>query len=355
MGDILVIDGSMGEGGGQILRTSLAMASVLGKPVRIVNIRAKRKNPGLQRQHLVSVKAVAALASARVEGAQLGSKELTYYPGQLRGGSYSFNIGTAGSITLVFQAIMPLLFFIRDEVRISIRGGTDVPWSPPIDYVRFVILPQLRELGLDVDIVLKKRGHYPRGGGEVVIISRGRGHIEAVDKVYRGEIEYIEGLSHCVRLPRHVAERQARAAKEFLARKYPGIPVHIDLEYYEPSRDPHLGPGSGIVVWAKTEYSILGGDSLGARGKKAEVVGEEAARKLAEDLDTGKAFDRHLSDMIIPLAALSGEPSTIGGSKLTMHAYTNILVVRKFMPKIKAEFSEGGEIGRPFTLKLLPS
>lgn len=350
---MITIDGSMGEGGGQILRTALALAALLGKPVRIVNIRAKRPRPGLQRQHLTSVRAVAELASARVEGLALGSTSIVFVPGRLRSGRFSFNIGTAGSVTLVLQAILPVLAFAEGPVEVEVKGGTDVPWSPPIDYVRFVLRRLLERFGFRFDVVLKRRGHYPRGGGWVVVsVARPPRRLEAVDFSERGRLLRVEGLSHAVRLPRHVAERQARSAREYLASRLGGVPIHIDVEWYEPGRDPHLGPGSGIVVWALFERSVLGGDSLGAKGKPAERVGEEAASKLYEDVATGASLDRHASDMLIPFAALACGESILYGAKLTLHAWTNIMLVKQLVEGVDIEFVEGGELDKPFKLKV---
>ncbi len=351
MGDLVEIDGSFGEGGGQILRTSLALSAITGKPVHIYNIRAKRPRPGLQRQHLVSVKAVAALASAKVRGAELGSTELWFYPGEIRSGSFRFDIGTAGSVTLVLQATMPVAAYAPGSVSMWIRGGTDVPWSPPVDYVRFVLSRLLERTGYVFRLVLKRRGHYPRGGGIVeFIVEKPPRAFAAARLDRRGDVRLVEGLSHAVKLPRHVAERQARAAEEELRRL--GVPVRIEREWYEPGRDPHLGPGSGIVVWAVCENSVLGGDALGAKGKPAERVGREAAEKLLEDLSTGMALDRHASDMLIVYAALACGESLLGGARLTNHAWTNIHVVRKLVPEAVMEFVEGGEIGRPFLLRI---
>ncbi len=346
----VVIDGSMGEGGGQILRTSVALAAVLGVRLRVVNIRAKRKNPGLQRQHMTAIRAVAALSNAKVEGLRLGSTSIVFEPRGLRGGRFRFDIGTAGSVTLVLQALLPVAAFAPEPVEIEIRGGTDVPWSPPIDYVRFVLRPLLEKFGYSFDIVLKRRGHYPRGGGIVVFrVEEPPRSLRAVELVERGDVLAFGGLSHCVRLPSHVAERQARAAEALIRSKYPGVPVRIEREYYPPGRDPHLGPGSGIVVYAETEKSVLGGDALGAKGKPAERVGEEAARKLLEDLETGMALDRHASDMLIPFAALAEGTSRLGGARLTLHAYTNLLVVEKLTG---IRYSLDGELEKPFRLTL---
>jgi len=350
---LLVIDGSMGEGGGQILRTSLALAALLGKPVRIANIRAKRPRPGLQRQHLTSVKAVAKVAGAHVEGLALGSTSITFTPGRLRGGRFSFNIGTAGSVTLVLQALLPVLAYAPEPVTVEIRGGTDVPWSPPIDYVRFVLRRLLERFGFTFEVEVGRRGHYPRGGGHVVVrVDRPPRMLRAADFSERDGIVRVEGLSHAVRLPRHVAERQARSAYEYLRARLGGVPIHIDLEWYEPGRDPHLGPGSGIVLWAVAERSVLGGDALGAKGKPAEKVGEEAASKLYEDLETEAALDRHASDMLIPFAALACGESVLYGSRLTMHAWTNVMLVKKLVEGVEIEFVEGGELDKPFKLRV---
>lgn len=349
-GEVVEIDGSFGEGGGQILRTTLALSALTGRPVRIYNIRAKRPRPGLQRQHMVSVRAVAELAGARVEGLRLGSTEIVFYPGRLRSGRFRFDIGTAGSITLVLQAILPVMAYAPGPVEVEIRGGTDVPWSPPVDYVRHVLRRLLARMGFEFDIVVKRRGHYPRGGGMVVArVVRPPGRLKAVDYSVRGRVLAVEGLSHAVRLPRHVAERQARAAEALL--RSLNVPVKIDLEWYEPGRDPHLGPGSGIVVWAVAERSVLGGDALGAKGKPAEKVGEEAARKLLEDLETGKALDRHASDMMLTYAAIACGESLLGGARLTSHAETNMYVIRRVLPETAFEIIEGGERDRPFLVR----
>ncbi len=344
----VVIDGGMGEGGGQILRTSIALAAILGVRLKIINIRAKRRNPGLQRQHITAVKAVAALSNAKVEGLKLGSTTLVFEPRGLRGGKLRFDIGTAGSVTLVLQALLPVAAFAPEPVEIEIRGGTDVPWSPPVDYVRLVLKPLLEKFGYRFDIEVRRRGHYPRGGGIVVFrVEDPPRRLKSVKLEERGDILAIYGVSHCVRLPSHVAERQAKAAEKLLRSRLGGVPIKIDLEYYPPGRDPHLGPGSGIVIVAETRQSWLGGDALGAKGKPAEKVGEEAARKLLEDLDTGKALDRHASDMLIPFAALAEGTSVLGGARLTSHAHTNLLVVKSLL---NVQYELRGEQEKPFTL-----
>ena len=347
---MIVIDGSMGEGGGQILRTSIALSALTLKPIKIINIRAKRSNPGLRPQHLIAIKAVASLCNAKVEGLNVGSREVTFMPHEHVGGNFKFDIGTAGSISLVLQAVLTVAAFLPEKSRFIIRGGTDVPWSPPIDYVKNVLIPTLKTLGFQVELKVLRRGHYPRGGGIVEVTTIPVDVLRSINVVSRGRILEIKGLSHAVRLPRHVAERQAKAAFEHLRRLGIKESIHIDTEYYDPSRDPHLGPGSGIVLWAPTsENTVIGADALGARGKPAEVVGKEAAEKLFSELSTNMAFDSHIGDMLIPYIAVAKGASRIGVSKLTLHAITNILVTEKIL---NVKFHIEGEKDKPSVISV---
>lgn len=324
---VIIIDGSFGEGGGQILRTAIGLATVLGKPVKVVNIRAKRRNPGLQPQHLMAVRALAKLSNARVEGDRIGSMELIFEPGRPRGGSYVFDVGTAGSVTLVLQALTPALPFLDRDIMIELRGGTDVPWSPPVDYIRFVFIPIVKKFGLNVELELIRRGHYPRGGGIIRIHASPSTRLRAVEIVERGGLRRIGGRSHCVKLPKHVAERQANAAKEIL--KDIGVPVHIDLEFYDPRSDPHWGPGSGIVLYAEFSNSVIGADALGEKGKPAEAVGREAAQKLLQEIESGAAVDSHMGDMIVTLACLAENVTRYTTSKLTLHTETVLRIAKE--------------------------
>jgi RNA 3'-terminal phosphate cyclase (ATP) len=340
---VVEIDGSVLEGGGQILRTALALSAILGKPIRVFNIRAKRSNPGLQQQHLTSVMAAAKIANAQVTGAVKGSTEITFRPGRINCGEFRFDIGTAGSVTLVIQTILPILVFAPCDSTVTITGGTDVPWSPPIDYVRFVMLPMLGLFGVKAEVRLVRRGHYPRGGGEVVLTVR-PSELRAINAVEFGNLVEIRGLSHAVRLPAHVARRQADSARNTLIKAGINAPIEISLETYEQGKDPHLGPGSGIVLWARSDKGyIKGADALGEKGKPAEVVGGEAANKLLENLRSNMALDEHMGDMVIPYMALARGKSTVGVSRITLHTLTNIYVVERLMDvKFVVDGAEGG-------------
>jgi RNA 3'-terminal phosphate cyclase (ATP) len=348
---IIEIDGSMGEGGGQILRSAISIASVLGIPIRIYNIRAKRKNPGLRPQHLTAVKALAEITNARVKGAYVGSMDLVFEPKTIKGGSYKFDVGTAGSVSLVLQALLPVLAFAPKRVEVEIRGGTDVPMAPTIDYVKYIFLWFLERLGYKVNLTLYRRGHYPRGGGivKVVIEDPPRG-FKSLRLIERGNVKEVNIYSHAVRLPKHVAERQAKAASALIEKNLK-VKTKSFLEWYEPSKDPHLGPGSGVLVEAVCENSKLGGDSLGAKGKRAETVGEEAARILLEDLNTGASLDRHMSDMILIYLAFAKGASEFSGAKLTMHAYTMLKLLEIMVEGFEYKLING-ELNKPFKITI---
>ena len=314
---MLEIDGSYGEGGGQILRTTIALSAVTGRSVCIKNIRAKRPKPGLAAQHLESVRCVALLTDADVRGLKLGSTELTFSPKEVKSGEYDIDIGTAGSIALLLQCLMPAAMHAKDVVSLHIRGGTDVAWSPPIDHLRYVMLPTIARMGYDAHIDLIRRGYYPRGGGLV------KATIHPSDLsgiVLEREKTEIRGISHSSRLPEHVAIRQAMSAREVLAEE--GYDAQISTECSQ-----YGSTGSGITLWCPG----IGGSSLGERGKPAEEVGREAARALLEELGSGASTDVHLADQLIPYMALADGKCSLTTRLLTSHARTNIWVVERFL------------------------
>ena len=341
---MIEVDGSIGEGGGAVLRTALALSAVSRRSIHIYNIRAKRTKPGLQPQHLRGVEALTKLTNARVEGLGLHSKELKFEPNVIEGGKYRVDIGTAGSTTLILQILMPAAAFARKPMEVEITGATDNPFAPPIDFLKNITLPTLRKMGYQGEVECVRRGHYPQGGGIV------RAHIEPIEKLQAlkltepGKVVRIAGVAHCVRLPAHIATRMAHAASIVLI-KAGYSKINIKAESYEPARDPHLGPGAGIVMWAATERgAILGASSLGRPRKPAEQVSQEAAESLAKQLDTGCAVDRHLTDQLIPYLALADGTSEITSTELTSHALTNIALVEQILG---AKFEVEGELGHP--------
>jgi len=317
---VIEIDGSFGEGGGQILRTAVALSCVTGKAVRIKKIRANRPKPGLAAQHLKGIEAAKIISGAEVEGLRLGSTEVIFRPGIVRGGEYRIDIGTAGSVTLIFQTILLPLLFADRESRVTVTGGTDVAWAPPVDYFKNVTLKALREMNAECQLQVLRRGYYPKGGGAV--------RLEVKPSEMRGVIferldEIVKGVSHCQNLPEHVAVRQANSAREFLEER--GIRAEIKIEVLNG-----LSTGSGIVLW----NGYKGSSALGEKGKRAEVVGLEAAESLYMELKSEAAFDAHLADQIMPFAAMADGRTEYTTSKVTMHQKSNAYVINSFLGEV---------------------
>jgi RNA 3'-terminal phosphate cyclase (ATP) len=332
---MIEIDGSCGEGGGAVLRIATGLSALTTKPVKIFNIRSKRPKPGLMPQHLNSVKAVAELSDAQLSGLEIGSTELTFQPGTLKPGNYEIDVKTAGSISLILQAFMIPAAFTGGPVKITIKGGTDLRWSPSIDYLQNVTLPILNIMGYNADIQVMRRGHYPRGGGILEVKIHPIDSLKPVNLV-ESNFKSVNGISHSVKLPEHVAIRQARAAEAVI--KNAGFDINIDIEHSDNS----FGSGSGIVLW--TDGIIpLAGSSIGERGKKAEEVGCDAAKDLIDQIKGNSALDSHMGDQIIPYLFIAGN-SSITTSKLTQHTLTNIDVAGQF---IKRDVLVEGELGKP--------
>lgn len=311
------LDGSYGEGGGQILRTAVALSAVTGEPVEIINIRKNRPKPGLSAQHVKCVESAAALCNGEVRGCSLHSTDLTFIPGKIRGGAYEINIGTAGSITLILQCLMPIAMHSPDTVRLKISGGTDVSWSPTIDYMRFVTLSALSRMGFDASINPVRRGYYPRGDGCVEAVI-------SPTKLKMAEFEtnscpVIHGISHSSRLPAHVAQRQASAAQKHLHQE--GFDSSIAIE----TKDEQ-STGSGLTLWC----GYKGGSALGKPGFSAEKVGILAADVILSELKSAGGVDEYLADQLIPYIALAR-----GGSfttrNISLHTKTNIWVTEQFL------------------------
>ena len=311
------LDGSYGEGGGQILRTAVALSAVTGEPVEINNIRKNRPKPGLSAQHVKAVECAAALCNGEVRGCSLHSTDLKFIPGKIKGGAYDINIGTAGSITLILQCLMPIAMHSPDTVRIKISGGTDVSWSPTIDYMRFVTLFALSKMGYDCSIDLVRRGYYPRGDGCVEAII-------APAKLRRAEFEtnicpVIQGISHSSRLPMHVVQRQASTAQKLL--QHEGFDTRIAIETKDEA-----STGSGLTLWCGN----MGGSALGKPGFAAEKVGNLAADVILSELTSKAGVDEYLADQLIPYMALAG-----GGlfttRNISLHTKTNIWVTEQFL------------------------
>ncbi|HXX81985.1 MAG TPA: RNA 3'-terminal phosphate cyclase [Thermodesulfovibrionales bacterium] len=324
---MIEIDGSFGEGGGQILRTALSLSCLFQKPFRISNIRKGRKKPGLMPQHLTGVKAAQLLTRAEVQGDHAGSIELSFSPGKVKGGSFFFDIGTAGSTMLVLQTLIPSLIFSGVKTVFTLVGGTHVPFSPSFHYVRDVFLPFLKKTGVEITLSIESYGFYPKGGGRITAELFPAKEVVPLRIAEKGKMLRVKGVSCVGNLPLSIAERQRNAALEKLHSHDIDYTHHADIEVIKV---PSLGQGTFIFLKAESEHSVAGFTALGERGKRAEAVGEEAATELIQYLRTDTALDPHLADQIVLYLSLSKKQSLFTSSRITSHLLTNLWVIGLF-------------------------
>jgi RNA 3'-terminal phosphate cyclase (GTP) len=322
---MITIDGSFLEGGGQILRTSLALSTILNKEVEIFNIRKKRKNPGLAEQHLRIIESYKKIFEAKCEGDYFGSQRIRFYPSQKIKEKYiRITPRTSSSIGLILQAILPPLYFLNKKIALEIEGGTSGKWAPPFDFYPYVIFPILN---VKVEFEVKRRGYYPKGGGLVWLDFKDYSQ-KRIKLKERGKLEKIKIMSFAsISLKRRkVAERQLEATSKYLREKI-GKDIESQIEYFDT-----LSDGSEIEICVKfSEGIILWADALGEKGKPAEEVAKAAVEKLLNELEKNSCCDFHLADNLIPyLAFLGGELKT---SQITNHTLTNIWVCEKFLGK----------------------
>ena len=301
MKDKITIDGSMGEGGGQVLRTSLSLAAVTGHELELVKIRAGREKPGLKRQHLTCVKAVAEICGAKVSDVEVGSSRLTFEPGAIKGGDYRFDIGTAGSVTLVAQTVIPVLLKAEKPSMVTITGGTHVPFSPVWDFFAETYLPELRRMGARVEAELGQCGFYPAAGGVVKLRiwpydeTRKPGRYEFVDLgVYKGGV--VKGVvSH---LPRSIAEAEVGIVGAQLR----DLGLKRDIQEVDA-----FGPGNYCCVKLDYERATVVFSGVGTYNKSRKAVANEIVQEVREFVKSGKACEKHLADqLLVPLATLVG-------------------------------------------------
>lgn len=347
----VTIDGSYGEGGGQILRSSLAFSALTGKPLRIFNIRAGRKNPGLRPQHLTAVRAAAIVCNAKVDGAKVNSTELKFEPRSLHGGSFIVDVSadqpSAGSGTLVFQTVFPALLFAGEpsSVRIT-RCGTHVPFSPPYDYICRVFLPMVQTMGANGELKLVKAGWFPRGGGELeASIQPVNQPLKPVNLTERGNLKRIWVLSALSNLKRSIAVRQAnQAVNRLLGMGFRQNEIEVDIREL-----PSPSTGTLVFIAAEFENVVAGFSALGELGKPAEKVADEAVDDFAEYWQTDAPVDKHLADQLVLFMALADGISVIKTTALTQHTLTHIWVVEQFLP---VKFEVQGSLGEPSTIRV---
>jgi RNA 3'-terminal phosphate cyclase (ATP) len=327
---MLEIDGSYGEGGGQVLRSSLSLAAITGTPIRLVNIRAGRENPGIAAQHLTSIRAAATICQAQVTGDALGSKYLEFIPGSaVKTGNYDFDVreilpsGSAGAVTLILQTILLPLSLAKGNSRINLKGGTHVNYSPTVNYIQDTYLPILQQMGIETKIKLIGWGWYPQGRGELEIEISGNRQLTGINLLERGNLQQIEGIAVATNLPAHISQRMANRAENVL--KQEGLKVHI-----QTLRERGLTAGAGIFLTAKYEYSVASFFGLGRMGIAAEKVADLACNQLLNFHDTDAPVDEHLADQLLLPAALAATESHYRVSDVTGHLTTNGAVIEKF-------------------------
>lgn len=341
---MLRIDGSYGEGGGQILRTSLALSAILGQGVEVYNIRAGRQNPGLMAQHLTCVKALVQICEGQVDGAEIGSQRLLFIPNQVSAGIYSFDVSdiksSAGSIGLVFQTVAPVLAFAREESKVILKGGTHVPWSPSVDYLKEVFLNSLKVMGLIGELEAEIWGWYPLGGGltkaKIIPVS----YLRSLDLTHRGILKELRILSAVSNLPVSIAERQLNQVRSRIVKA--GLTGRFEL-----FQAPSTGKGSFVFIAAEFEDVTVGFSALGERGKSSERVADEAVDQFLHHLISTAAVDSHLADQLVLYMALSRGKSSLTVSKVSQHLLTNISVIQSFLPvkfQLKGNLEQEGYV-----------
>jgi RNA 3'-phosphate cyclase len=323
------VDGSFGEGGGQILRTAVCFSMVLGVPIHVSKIRAGRRIPGLRPQHSATIKILGKICSAEVEGADVGSTELRFSPGVVESSRGTFDLGTAASIPLVLQAVIPAVSLMGNSYDLDLVGGTDVPWSPTSDYIDAVVSPAMRAVGIGFSFEVGRRGYYPNGGGRARVHVDPCDHVEPMQlstKREMGEAEtnVVSLASRCGKLPVSVAERQARAAVSALRAR------GVEVSKKDVSLEDSVSAGSSILVSQVGDGFYLGGDSIGARGRPAELVGRDASESFLAAFVSGARADVHLADMLGPVLCLSDAPSAVLIPYVTEHLRTSLHVATQF-------------------------
>jgi RNA 3'-terminal phosphate cyclase (ATP) len=315
------IDGSIGEGGGQILRSSLALSLVTGQPFSLKNIRAGRKKPGLLRQHLTAVNAATEVSEASVEGATLGSRELSFAPGRVRGGAYRFSVGTAGSTTLVLQSVLPALLIADESSEIVLEGGTHNPFAPPFDFLDRVLLPVLGRMGPEISAKLERPGFYPAGGGVFHVTVSPVSRLSRIELLERGDITTRRALARVSNLSRRIADRELATVRKQLS----WDPQSLEAEQVQGA----IGPGNVLTLELVSENLTELFTGFGRREASAEQVAEDVVKEVKAYLTSGAPVGPYLADqLLVPLAIAGG--GRFRTVRPTRHTLTNIEIVRSF-------------------------
>ncbi len=332
MPHIVQIDGSLGEAGGQILRTAIGLSCSTGKPVRIFNIRKGRPVSGLKAQHMKGIEAAAKLCNADVKGLKIGSKEVEFRPKDILKEKIEIDVGTAGSVTLVLQTLMIPASVVDRDLVFEVSGGTHVSWSPTTGYFRHVFCEFIGKMGVNVESETLSYGFYPKGGGKIMVFVKPTGMLIPLNLTERGRQVFTEGWSSASKdlVKGRVAERQMESAEKVLGT------IKKSMKYV-----PTLSTGSAITLASFFGNCFLGASSVGERGRSAEKVGQEAASLLRKQIDSEACLDEWMADQILPYLALAKGKSEVSVSKITQHTKTNMSVIGKF---VDADFKVKGNV-----------
>jgi RNA 3'-terminal phosphate cyclase (ATP) len=318
---VLTIDGSQGEGGGQILRTALALSTCLDKPFRIINIRANRRRPGLQYQHLAAVRAAAAISQANVTGADKDSLVLEFFPASVRAGEYHIDIGTAGSTTLVLQTVLPALMLATARSNVTLDGGTHNPLAPPFEFLNYTFLPLVNRMGPVVSTTLERRGFAPEGGGRLHTCIEPVKHLTPLNLIERGNIIRRRAEVILANLPLHIAERELTVVRNLLSLDDSELHCTVDTNA--------AGSGNLVSIIIESVNITECFTAFGKRGLPAERVAELAVNEAKHYLAAGVPVDHHLADQLLVLMVLA-ENSSFVTMLPSRHTLTNIAVIEMF-------------------------
>lgn len=323
---MIKIDGSYGEGGGQILRTAIGLSVYTDTPIEIYNIRKNRPNPGIKPQHYTAISSVQKLCNAKVDYLEIGSNKLFFKPNKINPGKFKFDIGTAGSITLAFQTIILGCLKSDKKNTIELSGGTDVKWSPSWTFFTNVFLNLLSKMGINIEARLINRGYYPKGGG------KGEIKIEKISKIKpffvnsKQDFSTIKGIINISKLPDHISKRINHTIIKNTTKN--NLKIYINV-----LKNDSYSPGVGVTLWSETKDTVIGSSVIGEKGVTSEEVGKKVSNRIIKDILSNSTVDVYSFDQIIPYIAIACKngDSEIIVRKLSKHAETNMWIVKKFL------------------------
>lgn len=318
---MLILDGDMGEGGGQVLRTALALSVCKQIPFRIINIRARRQKPGLQPQHLAAVQAAARISQATVEDAVIGSQSLRFQPHGIYPGDYQFNIGTAGSVTLLVQTILPALMLANAPSSLRVEGGTHNPLSPPFDFFARAYCPLLTRMGAHISTTLERPGFFPKGGGIMHVALGATDKLQALRLLQRGDLQQLSAQILLAHLPEHIALRERNTLCQALALTEADVSIRHE--------NAAFGPGNAVSVFVDSEHVTEVFSGFGQRGVPAENVAADVVAQVNDYLQADVPVGRHLADQLLLPLALAGAGEFLT-QEPSLHTTTNMEVIRLF-------------------------